>query len=129
MELPYRRGAGERHLKEGHAGDVIHRLRFEMSGGVIHRPAPGPEVLPGNGAGLRFAADQALEAVRVDVDEARQKGAAGQVDHRVGHRVGRDHADDPAIVTCQESAVRNKAAVDEKKVWAIESGHAATFCP
>ena len=129
VELADGGGAGERHLEEGHAGDVVNLLRFEVGGGVVHGSAPGPEIFARDGARFRLAADEPLKAVRVDVDEARKERFAGQIDDRVGRRVGRGDAADLSIVADQEAAVANEGTVDEEEVRAIKSGHAATFSP
>jgi hypothetical protein len=64
--------AAEGHLEEGHPRDIVDVLRRKPGRGVIHRFAPGPEVVLLGGAMFGAPADRALESVRVDIDQTRQ---------------------------------------------------------
>ena len=71
MELPDRRVAGGAHLGVGLdvlGAHGLRRLAFRLG---EHHFAPGPEI-----AALGAPAQTALEAVRVGVDEPRQRQAA-----------------------------------------------------
>ena len=103
------------HLREAAPRDVADASRIEGAGGGVHGLAPRPEVVLGREVrdALDQAAQVALEAVRVDVDEAGRERGARQPDG-VGRSVrGADQTLDGAVVRVDQ---HRQVAMDAGRV-------------
>ena len=74
MKLAYGRRSSENHLEKCHAGDVIHVLRVKLTGCVVHRSTPGPEVFAAEDSRFRLASNEPLKRMRMNIHEAGEKG-------------------------------------------------------
>jgi hypothetical protein len=82
--------AAQKHHRKGHARGMVETLGREPIGGEIHAFAPGPErIVLGSAAMLGAAAQDALEGVRMAVDQSQQwpcRADVGRPRDRLGRR-------------------------------------------
>ena len=95
VELAYGGDAGVAHLGEGLGTGPAELSAVERADQRVHRLAPAPEAAGSRAELFAGAAQPALEGMRVRVDEAREKGDAGQPPAR--HRAGRGDRFDPPV--------------------------------
>ena len=123
VELADGRGAGERHLQEALAGGDLDAVGVEARGGLVHRLAPGPEVVLGAPGGevLCAAADQALEGVAVGVDQAGKQQAAVESLYLRSGRWGAE-GEAAAVGGDLECGAADQAPVPEQRVGLEPAG-------